>query len=346
MTLGIVVPTFNRQLNLDLLLTSLEKQNFDGFTAVVADDGSMDGTREMIDSRCARWNGRLLWVGCGRQRGVRTGRARNIGAANLAGDVTGVLFLDSDLVSQPHAVQAFANLHRMHPESVIFGPVEWLPKLSHAWVKSQIKESRLADLRALVPKDTQGRVEGTFVGPELRPGLFERQDGHPIPIRSEWALSLNCLWPVQAFWSVGGFDESMLGYGYEDNELGARAANAGMTCLSAPDLWSLHVWHSKPEHAMWENQQNLDHYLRTHSFNPIIAADIDWTFWFHYHAERHGRLVRYGSGLWAVDASGRHRLSLPHEHWGQRLGHCVHEALPIEVDELLAMTDHGIASDR
>jgi predicted glycosyltransferase involved in capsule biosynthesis len=84
-----------------------------------------------------------------------------------------------------------------------------------------------------------------------------------VPLRPEWALPLNSGWPLTEYWRDGGFDESMQGYGYQDIELGARAARAGVTCRPRSDLWALHAWHPKPSEAMLENQHNLDRYLRS-----------------------------------------------------------------------------------
>jgi glycosyltransferase involved in cell wall biosynthesis len=80
--IGAVVPVHNRRDNLELLLRSLEHQTCTDFHVVVADDGSTDGTAELV-RRLARspvWGERLEWVDCGPNRGVRTGRTRNIGA--------------------------------------------------------------------------------------------------------------------------------------------------------------------------------------------------------------------------------------------------------------------------
>lgn len=41
----------------------------------------------------------------------------------------------------------------------------------------------------------------------------------------------------------------------------------------------------------------LDLYLRRHGGNGVSEVDVDWSFWFHYHAERGGTVVRSAEGL-------------------------------------------------
>jgi glycosyltransferase involved in cell wall biosynthesis len=334
--IGAVVPVCNRKQNLELLLASLEEQTSQNFTLVVADDGSTDGTREMVEKRAtsAIWDGRLRWVGCGPDRGVRTGRARNIGAANLPASTELLLMLDSDLVMQPTAIADFATAQAAHPGQILLGAVEWLPPLDPGTVQAHITAGRLTQLKDLIPAGAPTRVEGTFTGPELRQALRTGTPGTPLPLRPEWALPLNSAWPLDLYWSVGGFDEAMTGYGYQDMELGARAAKAGALCSYHPLLWALHVWHPKPPRAMTENQRNLDFYLRRHGRNALIETDVDWSLWWHYHLERGGSLVEGEKRLWALNGDRTRRIELPDPTWITRLGHCAHAATPIDPREL------------
>jgi hypothetical protein len=94
---------------------------------------------------------------------------------------------------------------------------------------------------------------------------------------------------------------------------------------------------------MVENQRNLDYYLRVHGPNSIIETDVNWTLWWHYHAERGGTVALYDQRLWAVNATQEHRLALPDPTWLTRLGHCEHA---VELRELSGALDHGTAAER
>jgi GT2 family glycosyltransferase len=72
--IGVVVPAYNREDNLALLLASLERQSAASFHVVIADDGSTDGTAELIaPSRQPTWRQRLARVRCGPNQGCALG---------------------------------------------------------------------------------------------------------------------------------------------------------------------------------------------------------------------------------------------------------------------------------
>ncbi|MGH3567755.1 MAG: glycosyltransferase family 2 protein [Pseudonocardia sp.] len=351
--IGAVVPVCNRRDNLVLLLESMQIQTDDDIV-VVADDGSTDGTRDLVEdlAHSSVWGRRLRWIGCGPDLGVRTGRARNIGAANLPGDVELLVMLDSDLVLRPEAMALFRTAHREQPDTVLLGAVEWLPPLDRAVVHDAVIGQELPVLRTQVPTGAPIRVEGTFTGPELRTDLFRRRPDTAVALDPGWALPLNSGWPPALYWRAGGFDEAMQGYGYQDMEFGVRAAQAGATCVPCPQLWALHVWHPKPPRAMGENQRNLDLYLRRHRdflrrhhTDDDLEADVDWRLWWHYHAEREGAAVRDDEQLWALSRDRRHRLVLPDPSWLPRLGHRLDAVTPASRNQLDQAADHGTAHD-
>lgn len=352
--IGAVVPVCNRRDNLALLLESLQIQTDDDIAVVVADDGSSDGTRDLVQdlAHSAVWGRRLRWIGCGPDLGVRTGRARNIGAANLPDCAELLVMLDSDLVLRPDALALFRTAHREQPGAVLLGAVEWLPPLERTVVQGAVIGRDLPSLRAQVPAGPPVRVEGTFTGPELRADLFHRDPDTQVELDPGWALPLNSGWPPDLYWRAGGFDETMQGYGYQDMEFGVRAAQAGATCVPRPELWALHVWHPKPPRAMTENQRNLDLYLRRHRdflrrhhTDDDLEVDVDWRLWWHYHAERGGRAARDGEQFWVLSRDRRHRLAVPEPSWLPRLGHSLDTITPMSRDHLDQAADHGTAHD-
>src|SRR5947209_9616549 len=109
MSVGVVIPTYNRRHNLVYTLQSLAWQTYQDFHVVIADDGSTDGTRQLIEQLMhqAPWQGRLRWVGCGSNSGYGHHRAKNIGAANLPQECTFMLMLDSDIIFNTDVIDLY-----------------------------------------------------------------------------------------------------------------------------------------------------------------------------------------------------------------------------------------------
>lgn len=85
MILSIIIPTYNEEEYLPVLLESIKKQNFSDYEVIVADANSTDGTREIAEEYgCVIVDGGLPAVG------------RNNGAKVAKGEY--LIFLDSDLV--------------------------------------------------------------------------------------------------------------------------------------------------------------------------------------------------------------------------------------------------------
>ena len=333
--MGVVIPAYNRKPNLLLVLEALSRQTSDDFLVAVADDGSDDGTREAVEELCSRaeWRGRLRWLDCGPHQGERRARARNLGAAALAPDCELLVVLDSDVLLAENGIRLYGDVSRRYPGAMVIGITDWLPPLSLDRIREIIRQSGLDGLRREVPPAPPRKIHGTYVGPELRlrthPELFSSGAETRCPLQPGWALTLSSGYPVELFQRLGGFDESMTGYGYEDIELGVRASLARTDCVICPRNWSLHVWHAKPhpEFTQLEIQRNLDYMLRKHGPLEAFAERINWSCWWHYHRERGGRVVRMDGDLWVVNTSGSHKLRLSGPEWISRLGFSVgHDA--------------------
>jgi GT2 family glycosyltransferase len=293
MPLGAVVPVHNRRDNLEVLLASLELQTDDDFVLVVVDDGSTDGTAELLAETVARpfWSNRLRVVKSGPHQGIRIGRARNLGAANLPSGVTTMVMLDSDLVLQPDAVAGLNAVARSHPETVVFGPVHWLPRHDQADTLAKVRAGEVDALRELTGATAEGAAipmpqldEGTLVGPEIRFSLFgglgSVSPDVPVPVRPYWIVTPNSLWPLRTFFELGGFDERVTGYASQDFALGVRMEEAGVEVLARPELWALHQWHPKnpdvePD-AVLDQEAHLDkHGTAAHMFMMFRRGEAE-----------------------------------------------------------------------
>jgi peptidoglycan/xylan/chitin deacetylase (PgdA/CDA1 family)/GT2 family glycosyltransferase len=348
MSIGVVIPTYNRRDSLVYTLQSLAGQTNQNFHVVVVDDGSTDGTRTMIEQlmQQATWQGRLRWIGCGPNHGHRAGRARNVGAANLAQECTFMIMLDSDIIVSPTVIERYAQTHARYPTTVIMGTIEWLPPLERSDL-SQLFEQGVDALRLkrLKVPTTPRRIKGTFVGPDFRGWHLQRSSDALHPISPELGWTGNVGYPLSVFRELEGFDEAIRGYGYDDVELGVRAHKQGIQSLFDTGMWSLHIWHPKVdwERMRTEEQSNLDYVLRKHGPIEHLERLCDWSYWRHYHRLRGGQLVSREQQLWAINLRGTQRLSLPSLDWIERLGFCsLEEVKPVEAAQLAHIPIAGI----
>ena len=93
--ISIIIPTYNRKDELEDLLPSLRWQESTvPFEIIVVDDGSTDGTRELLKDLTKEWKGVLRFIG---QNRAGPGAARNLGIKHAHGDI--LVFVDSDCIA-------------------------------------------------------------------------------------------------------------------------------------------------------------------------------------------------------------------------------------------------------
>ncbi len=126
-SLSIIVPTFNRVEILRRCLRALGQQtpSLETFEVIVADDGSSDETRAMLEKEVFPIQLRPLFLP---QAGPSA--ARNRAAEVATGDL--LLFLGDDILAAPGLVAAHLQAHDEHPEENegVLGQLAWSPELA------------------------------------------------------------------------------------------------------------------------------------------------------------------------------------------------------------------------
>ncbi|HZQ36041.1 MAG TPA: hypothetical protein VFD32_08925, partial [Dehalococcoidia bacterium] len=92
-----------------------------------------------------------------------------------------------------------------------------------------------------------------------------------------------------------------------------------------------------------ENQRNIDYLLRKHGAIAMVEGQVDWRYWWHYRRERGARLLASEGVIWAVNASGSHRLGLPCAGWIDRLGFGAADVQPAPIADLAPVAIAGVA---
>lgn len=108
---SIVIPTYNRSEQVTAALASVLAQTSGDFEVIVVDDGSTDDTRERIAELCAS-DLRVKYVV--KENGGRSS-ARNRGIDEARGKW--LVFLDSDDLLEPSALDTFIELMREFPDA-------------------------------------------------------------------------------------------------------------------------------------------------------------------------------------------------------------------------------------
>ena len=111
--LSVVVPAFNQARWIGRCLQSLQAQAMGDFEVWVVDDGSSDGTAELVKA-VAQQDARFKLLV---QKNAGAGAARNLGLRHAQGQY--VHFLDSDDWLEPDAYRVWADAAQQHPQAQV-----------------------------------------------------------------------------------------------------------------------------------------------------------------------------------------------------------------------------------
>lgn len=223
-SLSVVIPTKDRAEALARTLDALEAQEADGaaLEAVVIDNGSSDGTLELMRARDA---GGTLSVKLLEQPRGGPAAARNAGAQAATGEV--LLFLGDDTEpADPRLLRAHLDLHaaRPEPEYGVLGRITWTPRKPVTpfmrWLENGGPQFHYCELEP-GPVDASSYFYSSHAS--IKRSLFER---------------------------VGGFDVRFPTAAVEDTELGVRLADAGLELDYHPELLVLHDHPTTPAQSL------------------------------------------------------------------------------------------------
>lgn len=143
---SIVIPTFQRRALLEETLDSISAQTFPDWECIVVDDGSTDGSREMVAGKIASDN-RFVWLE--KPEGSPKGPAasRNLGLSASQGEF--LHFFDSDDIMPPDHLENFLRLIEASDADYVVCRIHFFPD-SHP--------HGAADTPILVEEDFIGRA--------------------------------------------------------------------------------------------------------------------------------------------------------------------------------------------
>ena len=228
---SLIVTTYNRSDALELVLLSIMKQNKLPDEVIIADDGSGDETRELIQRYAAIFPVPLIhcWH---EDNGFRLAAIRNKAIARAKEEY--IIMIDGDMVLPPE----FVADHRRH-----------------AWKGQSIQGSRVLLL--------QKRTSKMLMDKKFSVGLFDSGISNRLnALKSRFLSSVfsyrrsghtRVRGANLSFWredvlSVNGFNEDFAGWGREDSEFAVRMTNAGIRRKHIKfGGYGYHLYH--PEHS-------------------------------------------------------------------------------------------------
>ncbi|MDX1407881.1 MAG: glycosyltransferase family 2 protein, partial [Saprospiraceae bacterium] len=202
METSLIITTYNWPQALEMVLQSVLRQRQLPDEVIVADDGSSDSTKDVID----RFRAQIalpvhhVWQ---EDEGFRVARVRNLGASKARGNY--LIFVDGDMLLHP----AFIRSHCVHrqPECFLHGP---RVLLSDELARDLLRGKRPPHF-SVWQKGVTNRLNMLHNLPLSR--LLSRRS-------SSWqSRACNLSMFREAFEKVNGFNEDFVGWGKEDSEL-------------------------------------------------------------------------------------------------------------------------------
>ncbi len=195
--ISLVIPTYQRRVSVERLLSALNHQSLppQEFEVIVVVDGSLDGTRELVDQAQTHFCLRGVWQP-NRGRAV----ARNFGIRSAQGSL--IALLDDDMEPAPGLLEAHLIAHQAGPRLGVLGAVP---------VSLESSPSPLAQ----------------YIGSKFNHHLEKlAQPGHEMHLRDFYSGNFSIRRDV--LMEAGLFDETFKIYGNEDLELFWRLRKLGI----------------------------------------------------------------------------------------------------------------------
>ena len=248
MLISVIIPTYNRPDALKLILSAFDMQSDREFEVIVADDGSKDDTKKVVQQKMLDCSFPITYA-YQNDEGFRAPKVRNLGVSKAKGEY--LIFLDGDCVPRP----SFIACHRRLAQ----------------------KNFLVAGNRILLKEDfTQFVVEKQepiyaysflkWVSVYLKHGINRLHPLIVLPyfqnlrnLKKKWKKARSCNFALfkDDFVKVDGFDSDFKGWGYEDSDLAIRLIHAGVLIKSGRYATGVfHLYHHENDRS--REKENLE----------------------------------------------------------------------------------------
>lgn len=269
MKTSLIITTYNRKDALALVLKSAARQKVLPDEVLVADDGSNDGTGEMVAALAKNFPVPLIH--CWQEDcGFRPAAGRNLAVARADGDY--FVFIDGDMVLPPDFIathQAWARSDYITGGKRLF--------LDERLTLRLLEHMEIPDLgffaRGLSGENRIKAVQYPALAMAAR--WFQRDETRETLLRhgrlTLHVASCNLAVSCADYFKINGFNEEFVGHGLEDHEFCARHLLGGGK-IQAPRfcLAAMHLWHARSTRPV--NPHNRELLWRTIAKKNTVCA--------------------------------------------------------------------------
>lgn len=278
--LSVVIPTFRLRKSIEITLRSLEAQTLDRdkFDVVFVDDGSDDGTADILESWRPTLRHRVLRNSHNRGRSV----TRNRGWRETQGEV--IVFLDGDMLAHPHLLEVYQARFASQDIDIVSG-ARWCLDLSKevaldSTVLAKLTDHQLTNELFCDPiRDYQALRRKSHFGPmpnqtELEVELEAVCRDYPHSLTRALAfITSNVAVRREVLAATQGF-MPLLARG-EDTELGLQLAERGARFVYDRTAEAIHPFIKSSAATSDEQQIALEALLTRHPFKVVVL----WWCW-------------------------------------------------------------------
>ncbi|GLF88247.1 MULTISPECIES: glycosyltransferase family 2 protein [Bacillus] len=287
---SVIIPSYNAKERLEGSLFSLTLQETDiPFEVIVADNGSTDGTMEMLENIEVNFPFKKVRIPV--NQGIAKGRNHAIREAE--GDL--LIFHDSDMLAEPRFIQKHAEAHADREDLVICG-VCWKRIYRYfykAFDKDHMKRLKKQGLykRKMEDKTSLLSLEEVENGAFLEKSFDLQSEfidilkdiletyhydlgSYELPWR--FFITNNSSVKRKHVMALGMFDENIVRYGFEDYDLGIRLNQLGLSFELREDIMSVHQEHPSNLTSFDDIKYNILYMCE--KYNNIDSIDVHLAF--------------------------------------------------------------------
>lgn len=214
--ISVIIPTYNRRRLLTLTLQSLVYQTVapSQFELIIVDDGSDDDSWQLIKQYQNELDIKYVYQ---KDKGFRAALARNRGIQIAKGELC--VFIDSGVILSPSALEEYLDAHLQHNGR--------LAQIGYVFGFDNDNANEVALKELIVTLGLSGifpKLEEDSRYVDIREPLYIKYQDELSHLPAPWVIfwTANVAVDRESLLNVGLFDESFVGWGGEDVELGYR----------------------------------------------------------------------------------------------------------------------------